>query len=130
MTLHDRTVPLTRGALDHLVIASSGTWLIDAKRHPGEVQCRVSGAFGSGSARLYVNGRNQTASSRRSAGGWPRYGRNSRGGAQVTGVASTPAAPAPLPPVESQLDPIAPATPPDRADGNGVNASQESVAGV
>lgn len=60
VTLHDRKVPGARGNLDHLVIASSGIWLIDAKRHADEVECRSTGAFGSGEPRLFVNGRNQT----------------------------------------------------------------------
>ena len=60
VTLHDRTVPATRGKLDHLVIAPSAIWLIDAKRHAGEVECRSTGAFGSGEPRLFVDGRNQT----------------------------------------------------------------------
>jgi hypothetical protein len=60
VTLHDRKVPVTRGNLDHLVIAPSGIWLVDAKRYAAEVECRSTGAFGSGEPRLFVNGRNQT----------------------------------------------------------------------
>lgn len=60
VTLHDRRAPTTRGNLDHLVIASSGIWLIDANRHAGEVECRSTGANGSADMRLVVNGRNQT----------------------------------------------------------------------
>lgn len=60
VTLHDRKVPITRSNLDHLVIAPSGIWLIDAKRDAGEVECRSTGAFGSSEPRLFVNGRNQT----------------------------------------------------------------------
>ena len=60
VTLHDRTVPTTHCHLDHLVIASSGIWPIDAKRSAGEVECRSTGSFGSGDLRLFVNGRNQT----------------------------------------------------------------------
>ncbi|HSM65799.1 MAG TPA: nuclease-related domain-containing protein [Ilumatobacteraceae bacterium] len=60
VTLHDRKVPTARGSLDHLVIASSGIWLIDAERHAGEVECRSTGAFGSGEPRVFVDGRNQT----------------------------------------------------------------------
>ena len=59
-TLHDRTVPTTNCHLDHLVVASSGIWLIDAKRSAGEVECRSTGAPGGDDRRLYVNGRNQT----------------------------------------------------------------------
>lgn len=60
VTLHDRKSPTTRRNLDHLVIAPSGIWLIDAKRYEGEIECRTGGAFGSGEPRLFVNGRNQT----------------------------------------------------------------------
>lgn len=60
VTLHDRTVPTTRCHLDHLVIASSGIWLVDAKRSAGEVERRSTGRSGSGDLCLIVNGRNQT----------------------------------------------------------------------
>lgn len=60
VTLHDRKVPITRGNLDHLVIAPSGIWLVDAKRSAGEVEYRSTGAFTAGEPRLFVNGRNQT----------------------------------------------------------------------
>ena len=60
VALHDRNVPTTRGNLDHLVIAPSGIWLIDARRDAGEVECRSTGAFGSGEPGLFVDGRNQT----------------------------------------------------------------------
>ena len=60
VTLHDRKVPTTRGTLDHLVIAPSGIWLIDARRDTGEVECRSTGPFGSGEPRSFVDGRNQT----------------------------------------------------------------------
>src|SRR4051794_27144222 len=33
--LHDRKVPNTRGNIDHLAIAPSGIWLIDAKTYRG-----------------------------------------------------------------------------------------------
>jgi hypothetical protein len=59
VTMHDRTVPPTNCTLDHLVVASSGIWLVDAKRSAGEVECRSTGTFGSGDLRLFVNGRNQ-----------------------------------------------------------------------
>ena len=60
VALHDRKVPTTRGNLDHLVIAPSGIWLIDARRDAGEVECRSTGVFGSGEPGLFVDGRNQT----------------------------------------------------------------------
>jgi hypothetical protein len=35
--LHDRKVPRTRGNIDHLAIAASGVWVIDAKHYTGLV---------------------------------------------------------------------------------------------
>jgi hypothetical protein len=43
--LHDRKVPRTRGNIDHLAIAGSGVWVIDAKNYTGLVQRRDKGGF-------------------------------------------------------------------------------------
>jgi hypothetical protein len=43
--LHDRRVPGTRGNIDHLVIAGSGVWVVDAKNYSGLVQLRDVGGF-------------------------------------------------------------------------------------
>lgn len=43
--LHDRKVPGTRGNIDHLAIASSGVWVIDAKRYQGKVEQRDVGGW-------------------------------------------------------------------------------------
>ena len=40
--LHDRSVPKTRGNIDHVAIASSGVWVIDAKRYSGKVESATS----------------------------------------------------------------------------------------
>lgn len=37
MLLHDRRIPRSRANIDHLAIASSGVWVIDAKRYKGKV---------------------------------------------------------------------------------------------
>ena len=58
--LHDRKVPKTKGNLDHLVIAPSGIWIVDAKNYTGKVERRHAGGLFTGEDRLYVNGRNQT----------------------------------------------------------------------
>lgn len=42
--LHDRKVPRTRGNIDHLAIAPSGVWIIDAKKYKGKVEKRDVGA--------------------------------------------------------------------------------------
>jgi hypothetical protein len=37
MLLHDRRIPRSRANIDHLAIAASGVWVIDAKRYKGKV---------------------------------------------------------------------------------------------
>lgn len=58
--LHDRKVPGTRGNIDHLAIASSGVWVIDAKRYKGKVEQRDVGGWFKTDLRLYVGGRDRT----------------------------------------------------------------------
>lgn len=58
--LHDRRIPRTRGNIDHLVIASSGVWVIDAKNYSGLVQQRDVGGFFKVDRRLYVGGRDRS----------------------------------------------------------------------
>ena len=60
--LHDRKVPKTRGNIDHLAIASSGVWIIDAKKYAGKVEKRDVGGFFKTDLRLYVGGRDRTKS--------------------------------------------------------------------
>ena len=60
VVLHDRKVPGTRGNIDHLVIARSGVWIIDAKKYSGKVEKRDVGGWFSTDIRLYVGGRDQT----------------------------------------------------------------------
>ena len=58
--LHDRKVPRTRGNIDHLVIASSGVWVIDAKRYRGKVERRDVGGLFRSDLRRCVGGRDRT----------------------------------------------------------------------
>lgn len=58
--LHDRKVPKTKGNLDHLVVAPTGVWIIDAKNYSGKVERRDVGNGRTIDQRLYVGGRNQT----------------------------------------------------------------------
>lgn len=58
--LDDRKVPMTRGNIDHIVVASSGVWVIDAKKYAGKVERRDVGGWRTVDERLYVNGRDQT----------------------------------------------------------------------
>ena len=58
--LHDRKVPGTRGNIDHLAIASSGVWIIDAKHYKGKVEQRDVGGWFKTDIRLYIGGRDRT----------------------------------------------------------------------
>ena len=60
IALHDRKVPRTRGNIDHIVVASTGVWVVDAKRYLGKVECRDVGGWFKTDIRLYVNGRDRT----------------------------------------------------------------------
>jgi hypothetical protein len=60
VVLQDRKVPKTRGNIDHLVVSSSGIWIIDAKNYAGKVEQRDVGGWFSTDLRLYVGNRNQT----------------------------------------------------------------------
>lgn len=37
IAMHDRAIPQRRGNIDHIVIAASGVWVVDAKRYSGRV---------------------------------------------------------------------------------------------
>lgn len=58
--LSDRRVPKTRGNIDHLVIASSGVWVIDAKNYSGLVEQRDVGGWFKVDKRLFVGGRDRS----------------------------------------------------------------------
>lgn len=58
--LHDRKVPGTRGNIDHVAIAASGVWVIDAKKYRGKVERRDVGGWSKTDLRLYVGGRDRT----------------------------------------------------------------------
>ncbi|HMS12950.1 MAG TPA: nuclease-related domain-containing protein [Microthrixaceae bacterium] len=60
--LHDRKVPKTRGNIDHIAIAPSGVWVIDAKKYTGKVEKRDVGGFFKTDLRLYVGGRDRSKS--------------------------------------------------------------------
>jgi hypothetical protein len=58
--LHDRKVPGTLGNIDHIVVAASGVWVIDAKAYDGRVERRDVGGLFKIDMRLYVRGRDKT----------------------------------------------------------------------
>jgi hypothetical protein len=43
VVLHDRRIPGGRANIDHIVVAASGVWVIDAKRYQGQVTRRERG---------------------------------------------------------------------------------------
>jgi len=58
--LSDRRVPKTRGNIDHLVVAPSGVWVVDAKNYSGLVEHRDVGGWFKTDLRLYVGGRDRS----------------------------------------------------------------------
>ncbi len=58
--LHDRRIPGTSANIDHLAVAASGLWVIDAKTYKGRVECRDKGGWFKVDNHLYVNGRDRT----------------------------------------------------------------------
>jgi hypothetical protein len=60
VALHDRLIPGTRANIDHLAVAPSGVWVIDAKRYSGQVSKRDVGGWFSTDLRLYVGRRDCT----------------------------------------------------------------------
>jgi hypothetical protein len=60
VVLHDRRIAGKRSNIDHIVVATSGVWVIDAKRYSGTVERRLVGSLFNSEDRLYVNNRDQT----------------------------------------------------------------------
>ena len=60
LQLHDRLIPGTRGNIDHIFVAPTGVWVVDAKSYTGKVECRERGPFWQRENDVYVNGRNRT----------------------------------------------------------------------
>jgi hypothetical protein len=57
VVLHDRAIPRSRANIDHIAVASSGVWVIDAKRYKGRVA--VSRPL-LGQAKLTIAGRDRS----------------------------------------------------------------------
>jgi hypothetical protein len=60
IVLHDRRLPRTRANIDHIAIAPSGVYVIDAKNYTGKVQRVDKGGWFSSDWRLYVGRRDCT----------------------------------------------------------------------
>src|SRR4051794_30284782 len=58
--LHDRLIPGTRGNIDHIFVASTGVWVVDAKALKGKVVRAESGPLWRRENQVYVGGRNRT----------------------------------------------------------------------
>ena len=59
--LHDRRVPGTKGNIDHIVIASAGVFVVDAKHYEGRIEIRNHGWFLRPDERLHVGRRDCSA---------------------------------------------------------------------
>ena len=57
IVLHDRRIPGSRANIDHIAVARSGVWVIDAKRYTGKATIDRPLL---GKPRLVINGRDQT----------------------------------------------------------------------
>jgi len=64
LVLHDRRRPPTTANIDHIVIAPTGVWVIDAKNWKGDVERRNIGGWFRDDYRLYVNRRDRTQTTR------------------------------------------------------------------
>ena len=61
IVLHDRSVPGTKGNIDHIAVVPSGVWIVDAKNYKGKVEQRDVGGLFKTDLRLYVSGRHRTS---------------------------------------------------------------------
>ena len=59
--LHDRLIPGTRGNIDHIFIAPTGVWVVDAKAYKGKVEQREKGPIWRRETEVYVGRRNRTS---------------------------------------------------------------------
>jgi hypothetical protein len=60
LVLHDRRRPRTAANIDHLVVAPTGVWVIDAKRYSGLITKVDKGGWLQSDIRLTVGGRDRT----------------------------------------------------------------------
>jgi hypothetical protein len=64
IALHDRLIPGTRGNIDHIFVAPTGVWVVDAKAYKGKVESRDVGPIWRRENQVYVGGRNRTERAR------------------------------------------------------------------
>ena len=62
ITLHDRRIPGSRANIDHIAVAPSGIFVIDAKVRKGKVEARRTGPiWDRGEKKIYVGGREHSS---------------------------------------------------------------------
>jgi hypothetical protein len=59
--LNDRRIPGGAGNIDHVVVAPSGVWIIDAKNWKGKINYKNVGGILDDTKRLLIDGRDHTA---------------------------------------------------------------------
>ena len=60
ISLHDRLIPGTRGNIDHIWVAPTGVWVVDAKSYGGKLTRREVGPFWRRDNEVFVAGRNRS----------------------------------------------------------------------
>lgn len=60
IVMHDRKIPGSKANIDHIAVAPSGIYVIDAKKYTGEVRCKDVGGLFSTDRRLFVGRRDCT----------------------------------------------------------------------
>jgi hypothetical protein len=58
--LNDRLIPGTRGNIDHIWVAPTGVWVVDAKAYRGKVERRELGPIWRRENQVWVGGKNRT----------------------------------------------------------------------
>jgi hypothetical protein len=60
IALHDRRIPGSRANIDHVLVAPSGVWVVDAKLYTGKVERRTLGPIWRREHAVFVGGRDRT----------------------------------------------------------------------
>jgi hypothetical protein len=60
IALHDRLIPGTKRNIDHIFVAPTGVWVVDAKAYEGRVVRKDVGPFWREENKVFVGGRDRT----------------------------------------------------------------------
>jgi hypothetical protein len=60
IVFHDRRAPRTRGTIDHLVVATSGVWVVKARSNVGRVETPDLGGWLADHLHIYVGGHDRS----------------------------------------------------------------------